>query len=46
MKYTAPVVTDLGSVRELTLAPFNKPSGPPDIYSSTVPVVGSLTPTV
>lgn len=39
--YDAPTVKALGSLRDLTLE-FNKPSGPPDIYSSTVPVVGSL----
>lgn len=43
MKYTAPKVTVLGSVRDLTLAD-NKIGSDPDIYSQTVPIVGSITP--
>jgi len=43
MKYTAPEVTVLGSVRDLTLA-NNKIGSEPDIYSQIVPIVGSITP--
>jgi hypothetical protein len=44
MQYTAPTVTVLGSVRDLTLVD-NKIGADPDIYSSTVPIVGSIVPT-
>lgn len=43
MRYSAPSVTDLGSVRDLTLV-VNKVGSDPDIYSGIVPVVGSIIP--
>jgi hypothetical protein len=43
MKYTAPQVTVLGSVRDLTLA-SNKIGPDPDMYSQVVPIIGSITP--
>jgi hypothetical protein len=45
MTYTPPTVTDLGSVRELTLAD-NKVGGSPDMFSAITggAVVGSLVP--
>jgi hypothetical protein len=47
MNYTAPNVTPLGSVRELTLAGLgNKNGANPDIYSNVVPIVGSIGPVV
>jgi len=43
MDYTAPTVTELGSLRELTLAgPSNKVGTSSDIYSNVVPLVGSI----
>ena len=45
MTYTPPTVTDLGSVRELTLD-LNKVGGSPDMYTAITggAVVGSLVP--
>ncbi|WP_375492218.1 lasso RiPP family leader peptide-containing protein [uncultured Jatrophihabitans sp.] len=46
--YEAPMVTDLGSVEELTATPApspgNKLGSTPDVYSNIVPVVGSFGP--
>jgi len=41
MDYSPPTVTELGTIRELTLA-MNKVGTRSDIYSNTVPLVGSL----
>jgi len=41
--YEAPLMTVLGSIHDLTHAPFNKNGTTPDIFSETVPVVGDLT---
>jgi hypothetical protein len=43
--YEAPVLTEIGPVHELTLA-LNKIGQTPDIYSSTVPIVGDVVPAV
>jgi hypothetical protein len=45
MTYTPPTVTDLGSVRELTLA-NNKVGGSPDVFTAITggAVVGSIIP--
>ena len=45
MTYTPPAVTDLGSVRELTLA-NNKVGSSPDVFTAITggAVVGSLVP--
>lgn len=41
MQYSKPTVTELGSVREITLA-FNKIGKDSDVYSPTTPLIGSL----
>ena len=43
MEYTPPKVTELGTVRDLTLADsFNKIGFSHDVYSSTIPLLGSI----
>jgi len=44
--YEPPVVSDLGSLQELTEQQFNKVGGTPDIYTTVTNgiVVGSLVP--
>lgn len=46
MTYTPPAVTDLGSVRELTLEKLNKVGGSPDVFTAITggAVVGSIIP--
>jgi hypothetical protein len=43
MEYTAPKVTVLGTLHELTLV-GNKIGPDPDMYSNVVPIIGSITP--
>jgi hypothetical protein len=43
MDYTPPKVTELGSVRDLTLADgFNKIGFSQDVYSANTPLLGSI----
>lgn len=45
MTYTKPTITDLGSVRDLTLAgSINKVGDKSDFYSKNTPLVGSIVP--
>ena len=41
MTYTPPTVTDLGTVRDMTLD-LNKVGFESDVYSAIVPIVGSI----
>lgn len=41
MTYQPPTITELGSVRDLTLG-LNKVGNNPDIYSAVVPIIGSI----
>jgi hypothetical protein len=42
--YMRPAVTSLGSVQERTLQNFNKIGPAEDVYSASVPIVGSIKP--
>ena len=41
LTYSAPAITTLGSVHELTLS-FNKVGPNADVYSANIPIVGSI----
>jgi hypothetical protein len=42
--YERPEMKRLGSVHDMTLQKFNKVGPDSDVYSSAIPIVGSITP--
>jgi hypothetical protein len=43
-EYVSPSITELGSVQSMTLTYYNKVGPSADVYSASVPIVGSITP--
>lgn len=43
-RYSAPSLTPLGKLKDLTKQSFNKVGGSADVYSANTPLVGSLVP--
>lgn len=44
LPYEPPAISDIGTVHEFTLQSLNKMGRKTDVYSSIVPIVGSLRP--